>query len=200
MTAEVIATTIDIESTERNIGKLQSQINEHAHAIQNAVWALEKEAKPLTDDEFWAFMPKLINSITRLGDKISMASVQQGTQNFIHSLTYNHIRGMETNRETAMRFVVTYKSIKNRLYESLYKVTTDLSDDGYGDFVDSFPLNGREITEAALDGRLINPQDELELGENYVASRLEDAMIDLYSNSCAHDYDPEGKGPASYTY
>jgi hypothetical protein len=193
-----IATKIDFEATEKNIAKNRAVLNELEQSNRDAIRALMNEVEVLEDDQFWALMEHLQQRINRLVPKeakrMTMYAVQSGTEHFIHALVYQHIRdlGYETDRMLAMRFVATYSELKGKLYTSLDDAVKGVGDDGYGDFVDSFPLHGRELTEAALDGRLLKPQDELDLGENYVNTNLEKALFDLFAASCRHDFEPEG--------
>ena len=96
--------------------------------------------------------------------------------------------------EEAVRFAKHWEDLKRRLYQPLFDVVEDRSDDGYSDLLDALPLAGRDIAEKALAREFANhgqferavkkacPDDWLSglilNGENYIGMRLYDAAKD----------------------
>ena len=183
----IVETTVNVEKTEANISSLQCKVNTMRKEIRTATEAIMNDVELLPDNEFWPLIEEL-NRWIAMRKNHTIASEQ-----FIHTLTYNHVRKIDTDRETAMRFVKTYNEKSGALYKPLYNVITDQSDDGYGDLIDSFPLFGQERYELALKGEIVGDQEEQDQGENYMRTKMEEAMLDLYASSCRSDYDPEGE-------
>jgi len=183
----VVETTINVSKTEENIGKLQGQVNQMRMEMRTGIRAIMSDAELLPDDEFWPLVAEL-NRWIEMRKNHAIAAEQ-----FIHTLTYNHVRGLETDRTTAMRFVKTYNEKSHALYKPLYDVIKNCGDDGYGDILDSFPLFGQERYELALKGEIVGTQKEQDQGENYMVMKMENAMLDLYASSCRSEYDPESE-------
>jgi hypothetical protein len=183
-----IATRIDVEQTEKNLGDIQKKINELKNDITKAVNALMQEENELEEDLFWRLMDEFKNFITRYssGGEMNNAIIKSAAHSFIHTLTFNHVRGLNTDRKTAISFSKTYKSLTDRLSKSLWDTIEGFGDDGYGDCIDSFPLYGKDAVVRGLKGELdgLDPYQ----GENYVRMSLQNAIEELYPISCNYDY------------
>jgi hypothetical protein len=182
-----IATRIDIEATEKNLAGLQKEADKIKNEIRKAINALISESEELEDDIFWTLLEELKNRITRhsTDSEFNSACVKVGVNNFIHSVVFDHIRDLDTDRHTAVRFIKSYSTLTNKLSHSLWNVIEGYGDDGYGDCIDSFPLFGREVVEKALEEELdVDPYQ----GENYVVMNLNDSLTEYFGTSCYYDY------------
>lgn len=102
----------------------------------------------------------------------------------------------------AIQFAKSWQRLSRRLYEPLFNVVEDRSDDAYGDLLDALPLARREVAENSL-GRMYGNGEQFEeavrdacgghpelaqlilRGENYVGMALQDAARDYYASAAA---------------
>ena len=189
-----IATTINVKKTEQNIANLQGQANAMFKEIRTAVEALVDEADMLPDDMFWFLMEELKTQVRRNSGKdgtITHAIAKGATKSTLHNITYGHIGKKETGRETALQFVKTFQEKSSKLYKPLFDVIKGFGDDGYGDILDSFLLFGQERYEKALKGEIVGSSEDQYQGENYFSMSLDDALYEVYAQSCQSDLAPD---------
>jgi hypothetical protein len=185
-----IATLIDVEQTEKNIGSLQNQVNLLQDQIKKAIGAVRSQVEDLDNDTFWKLMDELKRFIRRdtpgKNSKYSHGVIKSATSSFIHTVIFGHVRGMDTDRQTAIAFSKMYDDLKSKLSKALWDEIEGYGDDGYGDCIDSFPLYGEAAVQRALGGNLdgLNPYQ----GENYVGMSLDNAIEEFYPISCRYDF------------
>ena len=114
--------------------------------FEKAMMALERAIEPLSDDEFWPMVDAFRAEI--LGGFCSDRTTEQNA----HNLHCHMAERGEAKALKYMRFAKAWEAKKSVAYSPLFDTIKDRGDDGYGDFLDSFPLVGREVFEKALTG------------------------------------------------
>jgi len=184
-----IVTKINTYETEKNIGELQGKMNSLLDEIKSAINAISNEVEELDAVTFWAIIAEIKKRLSRYSAKdgaFSSSDLKGAVESTIHAVTFDHIRDLESDRETAIRFVKTYENLTGKISKALWDVVEGYGDDGYGDICDSFPLFGQEVVEQALKGKL-TVEDPYQ-GENYVCMSLSEKLVEMYAISCLYDY------------
>jgi len=104
----------------------------------------------------------------------------------------------------ATQFAKSWQQLSRRLYQPLFDVVTDRSDDAYSDLLDALPLAGRTVIEASL-AREYNQSQRFEQavraactscpplaglilhGEHYIGMLLGDAARDYFAMAAVKD-------------
>jgi len=139
----------------------------------------------LDNDTFWDMLADFKKEIDRTipseitNPSISSAKIRLAINRFIHGYFF----GEENDISRILRFIKTYRTMSEKLYEPLFKVVEGFGDDGYGDILDSFPLFGRKRYEAALEGKIEGDSEDQYQGENYIETSLESEAFSLF---CSH--------------
>jgi len=129
-----IATSINFEETFRNVGQLQSEIDERKEVIAKAFRAILHQSEEIEEDKFWELIEDLNKTIKRTGNH------KVGTENFMHNLAFGHskVGGEKTTVEDGFGFLVAYENMSSSISKPLWDVIEGFGDDGYGDVIDSF--------------------------------------------------------------
>lgn len=179
----VVASTVNIEGTMANVGKLREQVNKLRGQIETGYDAVKDSLDLLpTNVTFWKLIKKLNEDIKYV------KSYEIGTGRFIHNLSFGHINVIKSDVLYAMRFVKTYGELRDALYQPLNDVITGFGDDGYGDLVDSFPLFGKKRYELALKGQLVGDMDAQYQGENYMNTTMNNKARECFASHCRHEF------------
>lgn len=117
--------------------------------FQATMRALEREIAPLGDDEFWPLVEKYREQV------LTGFRLHQESKAMAHNLLEEEEEG-EARTLKLMAFAKAWGAKKGAAYRPLFDAIQDRGDDGYGDFLDSFPLVGREVYEKALTGCFAN--------------------------------------------
>lgn len=160
------------------------------------------EVTLLSDDRFWEMQKVLAWEVVRFQPGHGRTSgIEMATAEVFRKPLAEDYRCLGGDGEVppysldeAVQFAKGCDGLKQRLYQPLFEVVEDRSDDGYSDLLDALPLAGRELIEQALAREFANhrqferaikqacPDDwlsELILrGENYIGMRLYDAAKD----------------------
>jgi hypothetical protein len=144
----------------------------------------------LCQDEFWSELDRLVGIVRQFRDVYKRTNwPEQATDEFFRSAVYAASRISADDVEGALvkciRFVATYEDEVNRIYKALEYLEEEghefgLSDDGFGDLCDSFPLHGRAAYSALVEDGMVPKKPYL--GENYVAMYLNRAAVNWVRN------------------
>ena len=178
MSTGYVFDTSKIDAIEQEIGVAKVQINKLQKKIRLEIDSLIAGTSSLSDDEFWALMDELIETVSRRKQNYELA---------IENFLWDYFFGRKVNPYLMMRFVRTYAEKAGALHQPLSEVITGFGDDGYGDVIDSFPLFGRERYEKALKGQIEGTSEEQTQGENYIASTLNDKYIEKFCIMCEYN-------------
>jgi len=181
MNATEMKSTPDVENTVKEAVKRE---RESQGIIRKHFWSVLYKTPFLEDDRFWELLEELKQECMNKQDTElygCMGRFEHGASSFAWEFAYGKHEG---KIDELLSFVQTYENKKTLVGRALNKVVEGLSDDSYGDFCDSFLMHGRETFEAALEGRLLKPQKELTLGENYIHLRLEEAAQSYWASLC----------------
>jgi hypothetical protein len=186
---DAVAVKVDIEETQRNIGKLQSVIDENKNKINRAVSVISGELELLPMEDFWKVIEKL-NDDLKGYDGIYKIT-KSGLEKFANNSCFGHLRDIDTDHNIMLRFIKTYEELCGKIYTALYNVIEGFGDDSYGDIIDSFPLFGEESVNKALDGEIEGSSEDQYQGENYVKTTLRDTIYEKYAIACKYEHSKE---------
>jgi hypothetical protein len=177
-----IATSINVEETFKNVGKLQSEINEKKEVIGKAFRAILHQSEAMEEDKFWELIENLNKTIKRTENH------KVGTENFMHNLAFGHskVSGEATTVEDGFSFVKAYEEMSGKISKPLWDVIEGFGDDGYGDVIDSFLLFGKERYLKALEGEIEGKSEDQYQGENYMSMHLENDLEEKFAIGCVH--------------
>ena len=163
----------------------------------------------LTEERFWQLQPVLVADVWQFRFAYGRTNgVEHAAGEFFRKPRIEDFRGLDGEHvpayslEEATRFAKTWRELTRRLYQPLFDVVRGRSDDAYGDLLDSLPLAGREVVNAALTRQFTTNthfEDSVRFacrrrkelgpfilqGENYVATALFDAAQESFSLAAA---------------
>lgn len=116
--------------------------------VQRHYWRLLHGLEPLPDAEFFPVLDLFrveVAYFVKRGDSRMVAVKNAATEFFRKAVVGDY----EFDYETALRFYVTYKKLKNRVGRAIGDLF-DYHGDGFGDLVDALPLGGKALVERAL--------------------------------------------------
>jgi len=172
-----------LEEIEKQVGEVVKERYLQKKKIRYLFLKMRGKSPEMEDDRFWKlldeFRAKCMSKFVteRYGNA---GRFEHGATNFAWDFAY----GKKNDIYELFSFVSTYEKKTRLISKALWDVVKDKGDDGYGDFCDSFLMHGREAYEAAVKGELLKPQEELDLGENYVRMRLEEATQKYWELVC----------------
>lgn len=185
METSIVVTSIDLKKTEENIARVVAESNK---LLQRACEGIDEiyyhNTELMNDVSFWVLINELNLHIKRAD------SHSQGVSNFMSNFMWGHLNTSVkfAGRKCVMSFVLTYRDKRSAVMDALDQKITDLSDDGFSDMVDSFPLFGQEMFEKAINREIEGDGHKYYQGENYMMSSLEKHMKHLCLESCRVEY------------
>jgi hypothetical protein len=163
------------------------------------------EVTSLPDDRFWQLQSVFVGEVASFRFGYGRTNgVEQAARELFRKPLASDFNG-RGNRDVprysmheAIQFAKSWRELTRRLYQPLFDVIEDRSDDAYGDLLDALPLAGRDVVQKLL-GREFANQDQFEQtvrdackecpqmaeltlrGENYVGMSLMDAAREYFA-------------------
>jgi len=164
-------------------------------AYHRAMFNYVREMEPMPPELFWEYLEEFAKGLrSRLAYETG-SPVQEAAHNLILEITRKHEGQQLEGWLVAAAFLAQYRKVKNVLNKACNDMPgVGKSDDSYGDWIDALPLAGKQTVLAILDGSLPhythvddavqshtpNLHNLIMNGENYIASRFEDKLVEHF--------------------
>lgn len=172
------------------------KVNEAESAFREAFKELWQTIPrmPLDGGQFWCIM----SDFRRIyGRSLSLCGPRGASEHACDEFVRQSVNEERRHRTLGdcMKFTRQWDLLTDKMYQPLFNVIKSKNDDSYGDFLDAFPLAGKEVIDRALTTGNKGFEVESDItdalskdnhrkiiweGENYFRMNLEDACRKFY--------------------
>jgi hypothetical protein len=114
----------------------------------NAFEKLYEESELIDESKFWGMVNNFLSEL-RYRCLDGRGSIYDSADEFTRKIRCSETNGVKT--KDLIPFLKMYREKCHALYEPLFNIVENRSDDSYGDFLDAFPLLGKGMYYKAIN-------------------------------------------------